>query len=48
MSSYGSKVLGKQKPSGKGTDIINFEKGWPGAHRDVEDGGTGVWVAWYW
>jgi len=27
VPSYGSKVLGRQKPSGKGIDIMNSEKG---------------------
>lgn len=37
MSSYGSKVLGRRKPFGKGTNIINSEK------RMVWDTGCGRW-----
>ena len=45
VPSYGSKVPGRQKPSDRGTTIINLEKGWLEEHKDVKDEGIGAWVA---
>ena len=45
VPSYSSNVVGRQNPLGKGTDMMNSEKGWLRVYIDVDGGGARIWVA---